>query len=171
MKKNINKKKKRIKILLIVCTILILLLLIIIVAMIPKDETEEDENLTIITEEEKEEVEKNVARALPEKQRIEYYIASYVKNIERGEYKKNYDTLADKFKQNYFPTYEKYIEYVKKTYSSLTKVQYNDMQRQGNYYILDITITNLGDIQDEITQKFVIYEESLMSYKLSFQVK
>ncbi len=170
MKKNKKKSQKRLKRLIIFCIILIITLLIIIISLFPKKQ-EEQPAVQTVTEEEKAKEEKNTARILPEKKRIEYYIGNYMKNIENRDCKKNYEILAEKFKQNYFQTYEKYTQYVNKTYSKLIKVQYNDIQRQGNYYILDLTITNLGEFEDEINQKFVIYEDALMDYKLSFQVK
>ena len=51
-------------------------------------------------------------------------------------------------------------------------VEYNDMSRQGEYYILTVNIYNL--LTNEIIekeQKYIIKENNFLDYVLSFQVR
>jgi predicted PurR-regulated permease PerM len=169
MEKKVNNRKKIIKIMIVVCIILILILLLLI-AILGKQTTEEVEPKVISNIERTEKV-KNLVKAKSEKERIQIYLAEYIKHIEREEYEEGYNLLSDSFKANYFNTLEEYKSYTKRTYSNLIGITYKDIQRQGNYYILSVTITNLENDEEQIEQNFVIFEKGLNDYELSFQVK
>ena len=168
-KKDID-KKKIIKIVLIVCGILIIILFLLIMSLknsTPKNETKEKS----VIEQEEYEAEKDYVRNRGEKERVEYYLAEYIRAIEKGNYEKAYNRLYPEFRENYFDTIEVYEKYVKSVYSDLMAVEYVDIQRQGTYYILTVKITNLQTIETTIEQIFVIHELGLNDYQISFQVK
>lgn len=169
MKDKEKNKKKIIKTMILLCSILIvcLLLLLFVIQFIKPKEQEEK----MVTQEEREESVTDYVRNRNEKERMQVYLAEYLKHLERKEYELAYELLYPQFKQNYFPSKKDYIDYVEANYSDLMMVNYEDIQRQGNYYILTVTITNLGEIENSISQKFILYENGLNDYTLSFQVK
>ena len=165
-----ERKKTILKIAIIIC-IIVIVILIFLLAILKKDTKENSEEVIIETNEEREEKVTNYVRTRSEKERMQVYIAEYIKHIERGEYSLAYDKLYPEFKKNFFNTEDKYTSYVKTYYSDLMMLDYENIERQGNYYILTVKITNMEDVQTEITQKFVIYENGLNDYYISFQVK
>ena len=61
---------------------------------------------------------------------------------------------------------------MKQKYPDFMSVEYNDMSRQGEYYILTVNIYNL--LTNEIIekeQKYIIKENNFLDYVLSFQVR
>lgn len=165
-----NNKKKRIKIAIIICVILIILLLLLIAILTPKDKNQQKTSNTI-TLEEKEEMVTNYVRTRSEKERMQVYLSEYLKFIEDGKYDLAYEKLYPEFKNNFFETEQEYISYVKSHYSTLMMIDYEDIQRQGNIYILSVKITDLDDIQTESENVFMVQENGLNDYYISFQVK
>lgn len=166
VKNNKNKVKKAI----IICSIIIIILFLLIIGLIifgKKDEQDKPKEQEQVQNESKIDYIRNKG----EKERIQIYLAEYIRNIERKEYRQAYEKLYPQFKQNYFPTIKTYISYLEENYSELMMITYEDFQRQGNYYILSTIITNLDEIETEKTQKFIIYENDLNDYYISFQAK
>ena len=107
-----------------------------------------------------------------EQERMQFYVGKYFSYIEKQEYDKAYELLYPEFKETYFNTFELYEEYVKKTYPKLIILKHNEINRQGYYYILSVTISDLNNSEKEkIEQKFVLKEETFNDFKISFQVK
>ena len=166
MKKTEKNLKSNIKRALAICSVIILcLIFLLIILHLTKTEQQEE----IRTTEQRDEEIKNIVRPKGEKERMQIYLAEYLKHIEKQEYEQAYQILYAEFKQNFFPSLQSFCSYVQKNYSDLMKVDYTDIQRQGEYYILTVTITNLGELDTQITQKFIIYENALNDYTLSFQ--
>ena len=109
---------------------------------------------------------------LGERDRIEYYTGQYFKHLEKKEYESAYNLLYDEFKQNYFPTLDEYIAYIEKTYPKSWALQYEDITRQGEIYVLKLNILDLIQATDESKkeQRIVIREDNYNDYVLSFQV-
>ena len=109
---------------------------------------------------------------LGEYDRMKYYCGEYIKLLKHKEYEKSYKLLYDEFKQNYFPTYEEYVEYVESFYPSLFAVKYDDISRQGDLYILRLIIidSHNSNENEEVIQRFVIKENNYDDFVLSFQV-
>ena len=106
-----------------------------------------------------------------ERDRMEYYVGEYFKHLEKGEYDEAYNMLYAEFKQNYFPTVEKFEEYVKKTYPSTWALDYDDISRQGDIYVLRLKIYDvLGSKENEKVQRIVVKENNYNDFVLSFQV-
>lgn len=106
-----------------------------------------------------------------ERDRIEYYCGEYFKKLELKEYDSAYNMLYDEFKQKYFPTVEEYEEYVKKIYPEEWALDYVDITRQGDIYVLKLTILDvLGTKETEKSQRIVIRENNYNDFDISFQV-
>lgn len=167
MKKSKKDRKKLIKIAIILCIGLIICLLLFL-AFLKKDKQPEEK---IVTTEEKQESVTNYVRNKSEKERMQIYLSEYLQYIEQREYDLAYNVLYPEFKENYFITKENYIYYVQENYSDLMMVDYENIERQGHYYILTVAITNLDNTGSSKTQKFILFEKGLNDYYLSFQVK
>lgn len=114
---------------------------------------------------------KKYLSTLGERDRMEYYCGKYFKHIEKKEYEAAYNMLYTEFKQNYFPTIEEYEEYIDKTYPKYWALEYDDITRQGNIYVLRLKILDvLGSKENEKIQRVVIKENNYNDFVLSFQV-
>ena len=117
-----------------------------------------------------EEIQKKLSE-LGERDRMEYYCGEYFKHLEKKEYEDAYNLLYSEFKQNYFPSLEDYEEYVKKTYPSNWALKYEDITRQGNIYVLKLTVIDMfGSKEDEKSQRIVVREDNYNNFVISFQV-
>ncbi len=168
MKKN-KDKKKTIKIIIIVCAITSLLLLLAIVFL--KDKLKNKEETTIITQEEREEKVTDYVRPRGESERMKIYISEFIKNVEREQYNLAYKKLHPEFKEKFFQTEESFAFYAKMNYSNSIEVQYENIERYGKYYIISAIITNLEGMCNEVKQKYVIQENGINEYFISFQVQ
>lgn len=124
----------------------------------PINETQEDEILAL--------------KSMSETDRIHKYFSEYINSIDLGEYEKAYEYLYPEFKENYFQTAADFENYIKETYPEYLGIEYEDIDRQGTYYILTVRIYNALDeeITEYLEQKFVIYENDFGNFVLSFQV-
>jgi len=83
----------------------------------------------------------------------------------------NDNVFLDKFKTNYFPTLSSFEEYAKTKFPRMISLQHNNFERNGDYYILFITMSNLlGSKNDQIEINFVVKENDLNDFVLSFSV-
>lgn len=106
-----------------------------------------------------------------ERDRLEYYCGVYFKHLEHKEYEEAYKLLYKEFKDKYFPTLDKYKEYIKKTYPQNWALEYDDITRQGNIYVLKLKILDiLGNKENEKSQRIVIRENTYNDFVISFQV-
>ncbi len=123
------------------------------------------------TKEEMEQQELEILKTSGEKARINYYFSKYISAIEDKDYEKAYDFLYDEFKENYFKTIEEYIKYINETYPDFMVVEYDELERQGEYYILTVIIDDMINPNDEtkFTQKFVFKEYNFNDFVLSFK--
>ena len=176
------KKKKENKTTILLGIILCLLMIINISVYINKHKDVSIENAnqtntttkaTIKTDEEQKEEEISILKTLGERDRMERYFGNYLGYIEEQEYEKAYDLLNQEFKQNYFKTIEEYTKYIEENYPEMIAVEYTNIERQGQYYILFVKIGDLlgntGDTKT-IEQKIVVYEKDYNDFELSFSV-
>lgn len=131
----------------------------------------EDEEEEIVAEQTEEERLLEL-KSLSEADRIYKYFSEYMKHIDLGEYDKAYEHLYPEFKQNYFPEQSQFEEYLQKEYPQFIGIQYENIDRQGTYYILTVYIYDAVAevIESYVEQKFVIYENTFGDFVLSFQV-
>lgn len=102
---------------------------------------------------------------------MQIYLTQYMSYLENKEYEKAYSVLNQDFKNLYFPTIYHFTEYVEKNYFDVTRIEYTDIQRQGKYYILEVTLSDIFDELNLKCQSFVIYEKSWNEFELSFQAE
>ena len=108
---------------------------------------------------------------LNERDRIDYYCWEYLNNIQEGDYASAYSLLYDEFKQSYFPTVEKFEEYAKTIYPYNFAVEYDDISRQGDIYVVRIIIEDImGSRENEKVQRLVVKENDYNNFAISFQV-
>lgn len=181
MRKMQRKLKKRDVFLIIIILILVIINLILFVKEYakPKAQTQDNSGKVSSVKSEKEEVivpkdDKELILKLSkmqERDRIEYYCGEYIKKLEQKDYESAYNLLYPEFKEKYFPTIDSYKEYINKTYPENFALEYDDITRQGNIYVLRLKILDvLGSREDEKVQRVVILENDYNNFVLSFQV-
>lgn len=109
-------------------------------------------------------------KSMSERDRMEFYFSEYATYIEDGAYEKAYDLLYPEFKNNFFPTLEKFEEYAKKIYPEFMTFSYNNIDRQGYIYVLNIDIIDIDNKDNKKSHRVVIQENDFNDFVLSFQV-
>ncbi|MBR6033580.1 MAG: hypothetical protein IKP28_02405 [Clostridia bacterium] len=168
MKKEKN-KNKIIKKIIIILAILIVALLLTILFL--KNNIKDNEEVIIISQEEREESITNYVRPRGEAERTKTYIAEFLKHLEREEYSLAYEKLHPDFRQKFFKTENSFVSYARRNYSNSIAVTYENTERYGKYYILSLDITNLDGMCNEVKQKYIIQENGINDYYISFQVQ
>lgn len=111
-------------------------------------------------------------KSMTERERMEFYFSEFINYIENGKYQEAYNLLYPEFKENYFKTLDDFKKYVNKTYPEFVSFSYNDIERQGNIYVLMITVINpdLNKSEAKKSQRIVLKENNFNDFVLSFQV-
>lgn len=109
-------------------------------------------------------------KGMRERDRMERYFGEYIDYIEAGEYEKAYNLLYPEFKQNYFKTLEDFEKYVDQKYPDIIIVDYDNIERQGQYYILFVKIPKVDGSNEIINQNIVLYEKDYAEYYISFSI-
>lgn len=144
-----------------------------------QDETAGAKKFTVVKEKEKEQIqvaktEEEIIKKLStqgEWDRMDYYCGVYFKYISEQKYEQAYELLYPEFKENFFPTLEKYKEYVNKTYPKDFSWVDDDITRQGNIYVLKVKVLDTkGSKENEKSQRIVIKENTYNKFVISFQV-
>lgn len=163
------------KIIIIVVAVLIVVMFIISVAkkaIVPEEELTEEQKIELIKQEEKQQTIDKLVN-MTERDRIEYYCSEFIRNIDNGNYKSAYSVLNSKFKENYFKTEEEFTSYVQTHFPKEIAVEYNNIERNGNTYVLWLSISNALSVDstksDEIN--VVIRENAVHDFELSFSVE
>lgn len=178
MKMKRKNQKSTIVLAIITCILLCINIVLIKDKLTPKNESEEDnieKKTTTVqkTKEEEEQEEIKELKTLGERDRMERYFGKYIECIESQNYLEAYDLLNQEFKQNYFKTIEEYTKYIEEKYPEMIAVEYTNIERQGQYYVLFVKITDLLGRTDDaktLEQKIVIYEKDYNDFELSFSV-
>ena len=108
---------------------------------------------------------------MKERDRMEYYITTFLNYAEDGNYSKAYNMLYENFKAKYFPTDLKFEEYAKTHFISMEDKEFTNIERQDNTYYMWVTIKDvLNGKKDDpgVEYTFVIRENSLNDIDLSF---
>lgn len=169
--KNVKNKNK--KIVYLVGILIVMILLFINLTSNHKEVPQDDAELT---EEEVEQIEKdNIADALKdmeERDRMEYYCGMFLGYIEEEEYEKAYNLLYPEFKENYFPTLESFTEYVQNNFSEMSNIEHDNIERNGDVYVLWIYISDAlnGKPGEKKKMNIVIKENDYNDFVLSFSV-
>lgn len=181
------KEKKVIKTIVIFMIILILLALNLYIFIInnqkenmnkeePASNSSGIENYSlnnIETEETDEKNRKEKIASLSEKLRMQTYFGEYISYIENEKYEEAYNLLFDEFKNNYFQSLNTFITYAKEKYPNNIVVEYTDLNREGNIYILEVKIKDAlsTNNEDAKTTNVVIRENDIDDFQLSFEVQ
>ncbi len=173
-------KKNVVNILLLIVVLILIAINIIIYINNHKEDEEEirvnntitennlSENINYEEEEQKAITEKTTT--MNERSRMQTYFGIFITYIEEGNYEAAYNLLNENFKQSYFKTLEEFEQYVQK-YPENIVVDYQDINREGEIFILTVEIKDLYDSQAEtIKQRVVVKENDANDYEISFQV-
>lgn len=182
MKFDIDKSRN----LIIIALVIVFIIFIVIKAIFSMSSNKEKEdnttnnnisNTTNITKNTNDEAKIKKLKKVSESERIRTYLGQYFKYIEKKDFESAYNLLYADFKENYFPTLEKFKEYIEKCkYPKMLSIKYNDLETHGYYYIVDLNIENLDPdaISSEAVvkenTKFVLKENDYNDYYLSFQL-
>lgn len=182
MKFDLDKNKKLI-IGVLVALFIVFTIIRAIVISFTKDDKKDDNNTNNIqntsqVSKTKEDTERlKEIKKKSEGERIRTYLGEYFKFLEKKDYESAYNLLYADFKQNYFPTLEKYREYIEKCgYPDMLAIKYNEIKREGYFYIVTLDITNLDPdaiISKQVVKegtKFVVKENDYDDFYLSFQL-
>lgn len=125
-----------------------------------------------MTEEEIKEERMTDLKSMGEADRMYTYFFEYLGMVEWENYEEAYNILYDDFKKQYYPTIDSYISYVKKTYPPIMSIRYENIERQGEYYILTVLIRSSVDPNGftPLRQRFILHENGFDEFELSFQV-
>ena len=156
--------------------IVVILLGILAISTIPKKEVV---NYNEVSQEEFEEIvgenvnklELNRLKNMGERERMEYYVSKFITSIGNKSYEYAYSLLYDEYKEKYFPTLEKFEEYVQTKLPSRLSVEYTNIERNGEIYVLWVTLKNpVGTEQTEVEMNFIVKENALNDFVMSFSV-
>lgn len=121
------------------------------------------------------EIEKSTLRKLSkmnERERMEYYVSEFMTDIENKDYEAAYEKLYSEFKTKFFPTLDSFEEYATKKFPKLCSMNYNNIERNGDVYVLWIKMNDLfGSKDSSVDMNFVIRENNLNDFEMSFSVK
>ena len=108
---------------------------------------------------------------MTERSRMQTYFGTFISYIEEKDYESAYNLLNEDFRNNYFSTIEQFENYMQK-YPKNIAVDYQDIERQGELFILTVEIKDVfnNDAQ-KITQRVVIRELGVNQFTISFQVE
>ena len=157
----------------IVLISIINIILILNIKKMDKARTNKQDSTLISVDDVKtpEETELEKLQKMTERDRIEYYFSKFINYIKDEEYTKAYELLYPEFKENYFKTQEEFRDYAKKIYPKSVGFSYNNIDRQGNIYVLMITVIDTNKkVGEEKSQRIVIRENEINDFELSFQV-
>jgi hypothetical protein len=130
-----------------------------------------DEELQVAVQEKIDEMEVNNLAGMGERDRMEYYVSSFVKAVENGEYEDAYNMLYEDFRKNYFPTLSSFEEYAKSKFPTMFSLEHTNFERNGDVYVLWVTLSNpLGSKDSGIEMNFVVQENDLNDFVMSFTV-
>lgn len=109
---------------------------------------------------------------MEERDRMEYYFGMFLHYIENEEYEKAYNLLYPEFKENYFPTLDKFTEYAQNTFSDMMDIEHENIERNGEVYVLWINIADAinGKPGEKKQMNVVIKENDYNDFVMSFSV-
>lgn len=167
-----NKKLNNLKKMIIILIVILLVIIGALLVILPKVKQKESEEIT------EEKIQQQIQQAqeeflLPksEKERMQIYLTRYLNFIEDKEYEKAYNLLYEEFRKSYFPSIGVFKKYIEETYFISMQVEYENFQRQGEYFILTVKLVDMLEPLRTKVQKFIIYEKKVNDFVLSFQAE
>lgn len=166
--------KKRLKILITLIIVLIIIAIVIIVLI--NNQNSKNKNRNELDDNTLEQIEQNALienlADMTELNRVQTYFGEFLEYIESENYSEAYNHLNENFKNKYFGTLEKFTNYVKTKYPKNLYVKYPTYERQGEVYILTVTIGEIfNENFAEFEQRVVIRENGANQYTISLQLE
>ena len=162
------------RIIAIIAVLLIVLFVISVArkAVVPEENLTEEQKLQL-AETKKEQAIIDDLAGMEERDRIEYYFGEFIRNIELDNYAEAYKVLNEDFKNTYFSTQDEFVKYVKAYFPNEIAVEYNNIERNGNTYILWIKMSNALTVDKSSGRgmNVVIRENAVHDFELSFSVE
>lgn len=116
-------------------------------------------------------IEKRDLSGLGERDRMEYYVSTFMTEIENENYENAYGMLYEEFKTNYFPTLESFQTYAKTKFPQMVSLNHTNIERSGDIYVLWVELSSsLSSKDSAIEMNFVVKENDLNDFVLSFSV-
>ena len=177
-----KKKLSKLKIIIGVLFIMVIILIIYLAFIITRKNTinnskiQESEQTKELTQEEIDEIHEKVDKeklaGMEERDRMEFYFSKFLREIETKNYEKAYEMLYEDFRNNYFPTLSDFEEYAKEKFPEISSVEHVNIERNGNIYVLWITISDLinGTKDSAVEMNVLVQEYDLNEFKISFSV-
>lgn len=166
--------KKSLRTILLIIAILIVLALIIAIRVSKANkengQVQAGDSEEVIAQKNANGVKEKISN-MSESDRVKSYVGEFLTDLQTQKYDEAYNDLNDDFKQNYFADITKFEEYVKGKYPSNPKVSYTNVRRQGEIYIVTVSISDIFN-KDFATfeQRFIVRENAANEYKISFNV-
>lgn len=161
---------------LIVGGVIVVILGLVALVTVPKEEnydyaTMTDDEVKQVVEERVENMYQKDLSEATERDRMEYYVSEFISAVEDSEYEEAYNMLYDEFKENYFPTLASFEEYAKKTFPRMCILEHENIERNGDVYVLWVTMSSALASKDYgVEINFVIQENDLNDFVMSFSV-
>lgn len=156
---------------------IVLFIALIVISVISSREKEVDysnmteEEVSTAIKEEIDEMKKNDLAGKGERDRIEYYVGSFLSALENKEYEEAYEMLYSDFRKNYFPTLSDFENYAKTKFPTMISVEHTNFERNGEVYVLWSNLSNpIGNKNSSIEMNFVVKENDLNDFDLSFKI-
>lgn len=164
--------KRKLKLLIALITVLIIIAIVIIVLI----NNQKNDSINQVDENVLQQIEQDALieklTNMSELNRVQTYFGEFIEYLESENYNEAYNHLNENFKNNYFETLEKFKGYIKTKYPKNAYVKYTNYERQGEIYILTVSIGQVlnKDFQ-EFEQRIVIRENGVNQYTISLQLE
>ncbi len=185
MNRKKSKKNKLAETLGILIMLFMVILIVLVIVVTSIDNIKSDDDISEVQseleiqkqkEEQNKKIEEDVVISklaeMEERERMEFYVSKFIKEIEASNYENAYAMLYDVFKENYFPTITEFEDYAKKTFPKSMAVKHVNIERSSNTYVLYVEISDMlaSKNSEGKEMNFVIREDELNKFELSFSV-
>lgn len=129
-----------------------------------------EEEINFVIENRIETMKKEDLSKLTERERIEAYVISFANAVEAGEYEKAYNMLHEEFKTKFFPTLDSFETYAKEKLPIVFAMNHTNFERIGDTYVLWVEMRDALSSKDPVEMKFIVKENAMNDFVLSFSV-
>lgn len=107
-----------------------------------------------------------------EEKKVQMNIDKFIQMINRHDYITSYNCIAENFKSNYFNTQEKFENYIKNTFFTYNKFEFNSIEQKGsNLYVAKVQLTDLAGESTEVKEINIIMQlKDNLDFEMSFGV-
>ena len=151
--------------------ILVIISIVILVFNLTKTKEIEQKKISYVTNEP---LNTNVVERIRnsgEHERMKVYIGEIIKAIEEKRYDFAYIRMNEEYRNKYFPSLNSFKQYCETVLPKNMAVSHNNIERIGEYYVLEVDLINSSNITDKKNRKnmyFVFKEYNFTDYHFSF---